>query len=152
MDEKLIEVRATSGNNNLGGDHFDERVVDWLAAQFKAEHGIDLRQDRMALQRLREAAERAKIELSTVLSTNINLPFITADASGPKHLDIDLTRATFDELAHDLVEGTMRRTRQALPDAGPEPLQVGRVLLVGGSCRIPAVQAALAKFVGKERF
>lgn len=152
MDEKLIEVRATSGNNNLGGDHFDERVVDWLAEQFKAQHGIDLRQDRMALQRLREAAERAKIELSTVLTTNINLPFITADASGPKHLDLDLTRAKFEELTHDLVEATMGPTRQALQDAGLEPHQVDRVILVGGSTRIPAVQAAIAKFVGKEPF
>ncbi|OAT82301.1 molecular chaperone DnaK [Desulfotomaculum copahuensis] len=150
LGEGVFEVKATSGNNRLGGDDFDQRVMDWLADQFKRDSGIDLRNDRMAMQRLKEAAEKAKIELSGVATTNINLPFITADASGPKHLDINLSRAKFDEMTADLVEKTMGPTRQALADAGLEPKDIDKVLLVGGSTRTPAVQEAIRKFLGKE--
>jgi len=152
IGDGVFEVLATSGNNRLGGDDFDQRIIDWLADTFKAEHGIDLRNDKMALQRLKEAAEKAKIELSGVTTTNINLPFITADASGPKHLDMTLTRAKFDELTADLVEKTMGPTRQALEDAGLTPEKIDKVLLVGGSTRIPAVQEAVKKYLGKEPF
>ncbi|HEX6988315.1 MAG TPA: molecular chaperone DnaK [Bacillota bacterium] len=152
MDAQVIEVRATSGNNHLGGDDFDQRIVDWVADQFAREHGIDLRKDRTALQRLREAAEKAKIELSGVLQTSINLPFITADQHGPKHLDITLTRARFEELTADLVEATMGPTRQALSDAGLGPDGIDKIILVGGSTRIPAVQRAITEFFGKEPF
>lgn len=150
LGDGVFEVKATSGNNRLGGDDFDERVMKWLIEEFKKENGIDLSNDRMALQRLREAAEKAKIELSGVLTTNINLPFITADQTGPKHLDVNLTRAKFDELTADLVEGTMGPTRQALSDAGLSPKDIAKVILVGGSTRIPAVQEAIKKFLGKE--
>lgn len=150
LGDGVFEVKATSGNNRLGGDDFDERVMNWLVAEFKKENGLDLSQDRMAMQRLREAAEKAKIELSGVLTTNINLPFITADQTGPKHLDINLTRAKFDELTADLVEATMGPTRQALGDAGLSPKDIDKVILVGGSTRIPAVQDAIKKFIGKE--
>ncbi len=153
ISDGVFEVLATAGNNRLGGDDFDQRIIDWIAEQFKAENGgIDLRQDRMALQRLKEAAEKAKIELSGMMSTNINLPFITADATGPKHFDATLTRAKFNELTADLVEKTMGPTRQALSDAGLTAAQVDKVLLVGGSTRIPAVQDALRSFIGKEPF
>ncbi|MBX6351268.1 MAG: molecular chaperone DnaK [Clostridia bacterium] len=152
LGEGVFEVKATSGNNHLGGDDFDQRIVDWVAEGFRAEHGIDLRKDRMALQRLKEAAEKAKIELSSVPSTDINLPFITADQSGPKHLDVTLTRAKFEELTADLVEATMGPTRQALADAGLKPEDIDRVLLVGGSTRIPAVQEAVRRMFGKEPF
>jgi molecular chaperone DnaK (HSP70) len=145
-------VLATNGNNRLGGDDFDQRVINFLADEFKKENGIDLRNDRMALQRLKEAAEKAKIELSGVMQTNINLPFITADASGPKHLDITLTRAKFDELTHDLVEMTMEPARKALSDAGLTPDRINKVILVGGSTRIPAVQEAVKKLTGKEPY
>ena len=148
----IIEVLATAGNNKLGGDDFDNRIIDWIAEQFKAENGIDLRQDKMALQRLKEAAEKAKIELSGVTSSNINLPFITADATGPKHFDATLTRAKFDELTADLVEATMKPTRQVLSDAKISVSQVDKVLLVGGSSRIPAVQEAIKNFIHKEPF
>lgn len=150
LGDGVFEVKATSGNNRLGGDDFDERVMNWLVAEFKRENGIDLSNDRMAIQRLREAAEKAKIELSGVLTTNINLPFITADQSGPKHLDVNLTRAKFDELTSDLVEATMGPTRQALSDAGLSPKDINKVILVGGSTRIPAVQEAIKKSLGKE--
>ncbi|HEY8487623.1 MAG TPA: molecular chaperone DnaK [Thermaerobacter sp.] len=150
LGDGVFEVRATSGNNHLGGDDFDQRIIDWLAEEFKKEHGIDLRQDRMALQRLKEAAEKAKIELSSTLSTNINLPFITADASGPKHLDMTLTRAKFEELTADLVEATMGPTRRALEDAGLKPEDIDKIILVGGSTRIPAVQRAIREFFGKD--
>lgn len=150
LADGVFEVKATSGNNRLGGDDFDEKVMNWMIAEFKRESGIDLSADKMALQRLREAAEKAKIELSTVMSTNINLPFITADATGPKHLDLTLTRAKFDELTADLVEATMIPTRQALKDAGLEPSEVAKIILVGGSSRIPAVQEAIKKYLGKE--
>ncbi len=150
MGDGVLEVRATSGNNRLGGDDFDERVIDYIATEFKKDHGIDLRQDRMALQRLKEAAEKAKIELSTVTTTTLNLPFITATQDGPKHLDLTLSRAKFDELTTDLVEKTMGPTRQALADAGLKVEQIDRILLVGGSTRIPAVQEAIHKLLGKE--
>ncbi len=148
----FFEVKATAGNNKLGGDDFDKRIIDWIADTFQKENGIDLRQDKMALQRLKEAAEKAKIELSGVASSNINLPFITADATGPKHFDGTLTRAKFNELTADLVEATMAPTRRVLSDAGVTPAQVDKVLLVGGSTRIPAVQDAVKNFIGKEPF
>ncbi|MBO5339027.1 MAG: molecular chaperone DnaK [Clostridia bacterium] len=148
----VVEVLATAGNNRLGGDDFDKKIIDWIAEQFKAEYGIDLRQDNMAHQRLKEAAEKAKIELSGVTTSNINLPFITADATGPKHFDANLTRAKFDELTADLVEATMVPTKQALNDAKLSTADINKVILVGGSSRIPAVQEALRKFIGKEPF
>lgn len=150
LGEGVFEVKATSGNNKLGGDDFDERIIQWMATEFKKETGVDLNQDKMALQRLREAAEKAKIELSGVMSSNINLPFITADASGPKHLDLTLTRAKFDELTSDLVEGTLGPVRQALSDAGLSASDINQVILVGGSTRIPAVQDAIKKVLNKE--
>ena len=150
IGEGIFQVKATSGNNLLGGDDFDQRIIDYLADQFKKEQGIDLRNDKMALQRLKEAAEKAKIELSTLTSSVVNLPFITADQNGPKHLDITLTRAQFDKLSEDLIEKTMGPTRQAMKDAGLSPSDVDRVLLVGGSTRIPAVQNAIKKYLGKD--
>lgn len=152
MGDGVQEVLATAGNNRLGGDDFDQRVIDWLVSSFKAESGIDLSSDKMAMQRLKEAAEKAKIELSGVTSTAINLPFITADATGPKHLDLTLTRAKFNELTSDLVEGTMGPVRQALQDSGLSIDQVDKVLMVGGSSRIPAVQEAVKKFTKKDPF
>ncbi|HHT71273.1 MAG: molecular chaperone DnaK [bacterium] len=150
LGDGVFEVKATSGNTKLGGDDFDQRIIDYVAAEFKKEQGIDLTQDKMALQRLKEAAEKAKIELSSLLSTTINLPFITADASGPRHLEISLTRAKFEELTRDLVEASMGPTRQALADAGLKPVDVDKILLVGGSTRIPAVQEAITGYFGKE--
>ncbi len=148
-----FEVIATAGNNRLGGDDFDERVLTWVADQFQREHGIDLRKDSQANQRLREAAERAKIELSGLLTTNMNLPFITMDASGPKHLDVTLTRAKFDELTKDLVEKTMGPVRQAMEDAGAKGYKkVDKIILVGGSTRIPAVQEGVRKYLGMEPY
>ncbi len=153
ISDGVFEVLATAGNNRLGGDDFDARIIDWIANEFMRENaGIDLRRDKMAHQRLKEAAEKAKIELSGVMSTNINLPFITADATGPKHFDATLTRAKFNELTADLVEKTMGPTRQALSDAGISPSSIDKVLLVGGSTRIPAVQEAIKAFIGKEPF
>ncbi len=152
VGDGVFEVKATNGNTRLGGDDFDQRIIDYLASEFKKDTGIDLKADRMALQRLKEAAEKAKIELSGVLSTNVNLPFITADATGPKHLDITLTRAKFDDLTRDLVEATMEPMRNALRDAGMTASEVGRVILVGGSTRIPAVQEAVRKMIGKEPY
>ncbi len=150
LGDGIFEVLATNGNNKLGGDDFDQRIIDFMAAEFAKENGIDLKADKMALQRLKEAAEKAKIELSGVTSTNINLPFITADATGPKHLDMTLTRAKFDELTHDLVEATMEPTRKAMADAGLSASDIDKVLLVGGSSRIPAVQEAVKSITGKE--
>ena len=150
MGEGVQEVLATAGNNRLGGDDFDQRIIDYMADEFKKESGIDLRNDKMAMQRLKEAAEKAKIELSGVTSTQINLPFITMDASGPKHLDMSLNRAKFNELTADLVEATMGPVRQALSDAGLSASELDKILLVGGSTRIPAVQEAVAKATGKE--
>ena len=152
MGDGVQEVLATAGNNRLGGDDFDQKIVDWMIASFKVETGVDLSADKMAVQRLREAAEKAKIELSGSTSSNINLPFITADATGPKHLDLTLTRAKFNELTASLVEATMAPVRQALSDSGLSASQVDKVLLVGGSTRIPAVQEAIQKFMGKEPF
>ena len=152
ISDGVFEVLATHGDNKLGGDDFDARVIDWIAEEFKRENGIDLRNDKMALQRLKEAAEKAKIELSGVTSSNINLPFITADATGPKHFDGTLTRAKFDELTADLVERTMTPTKKALADSGLTVGQIDKVLLVGGSTRIPAVQDAVKSFIGKEPF
>ncbi|NLB77462.1 MAG: molecular chaperone DnaK, partial [Clostridiaceae bacterium] len=152
IGDGVFEVLATNGNNRLGGDDFDQRVIDWLADGFRKDSGIDLRADKMAMQRLKEAAEKAKIELSGVAQSNINLPFITADASGPKHLDMNLTRAKFDDLTADLVEKTMEPLRKAISDAGLSPNEVDRILLVGGSTRIPAVQEGVKKFLGKDPF
>ena len=152
MGDGVQEVLATAGNNRLGGDDFDQRVIDWIASSFKAESGIDLKGDKMAMQRLKEAAEKAKIELSGVTSTAINLPFITANATGPKHLDLTLTRAKFNELTSDLVEKTMGPVRQALQDSGLSISQIDKVLMVGGSSRIPAVQEAVKGLTGKEPF
>ena len=153
ISDGVFEVLATAGNNALGGDDFDERIMNWMADSFAKENGgIDLRKDKMALQRLKEAAEKAKIELSGVMTSNISLPFITADATGPKHFEATLTRAKFDELTHDLVEATMEPTRKVLRDAGLSASEVSKVLLVGGSTRIPAVQDAVKKFLGKEPF
>ncbi len=143
-------VQATSGDTHLGGDDFDQKVMDWMVAEFQRENGIDLSQDKMAAQRLKEAAEKAKIELSSMTQTNINLPFITADASGPKHLDLTLSRAKFDELTADLVERTMGPTRRAMEDAGLSGSDIDKIILVGGSSRIPAVQEAIRKQLGKE--
>ncbi len=150
LGEGVFEVLATAGNNRLGGDDFDQRIIDYLIQEFKKEQGIDLSKDSMAMQRLKEAAEKAKIELSSLLSTNINLPFITADQNGPKHLDMTLTRAKFEELTRDLVEQTMGPTRQALADAKLKPADIDRVILVGGSTRIPAIQEAVKNLIGKE--
>ncbi len=150
IGDGVFEVLATSGNNRLGGDDFDQKIIDYLIAEFKKDNGIDLSTDKMALQRLKEAAEKAKIELSGVMSTNINLPFITADATGPKHLDVTLTRQKFNELTADLVEKTMVPTQNALSDAGITPADIDKVLLVGGSSRIPAVQEAVQRLIGKE--
>lgn len=152
LGDGVFEVKATSGNNRLGGDDFDQRIMDWLIEEFRRETGIDLRGDRMAMQRLKEAAEKAKIELSSVTTTTISLPFIAADASGPKHLERTLTRAKFEELTADLVEATMGPVRQALADAGLEPKDIHKVLLVGGSTRIPAVQEAIRRYLGKEPY
>ena len=152
MGDGVQEVLATAGNNRLGGDDFDKRIIDWMVASFKTETGIDLSQDKVAMQRLKEAAEKSKIELSGVTTSNINLPFITADQTGPKHLDLTLTRAKFDELTSDLVEATMGPVRSALQDSGLQIGQIDKVLMVGGSSRIPAVQDAVKKLIGKEPF
>ena len=152
MGDGVQEVLATAGNNRLGGDDFDKRIIDWMVASFKTETGIDLSQDKVAMQRLKEAAEKSKIELSGVTTSNINLPFITADQTGPKHLDLTLTRAKFDELTSDLVEATMGPVRSALQDSGLQIGQIDKVLMVGGSSRIPAVQEAVKKLIGKEPF
>ncbi|MBQ8972292.1 MAG: molecular chaperone DnaK [Clostridia bacterium] len=152
VGDGVFEVLATAGNNRLGGDDFDQRIIDYIASEFKKENGIDLRQDRMTLQRLKEAAEKAKIELSGVMSSNINLPFITADATGPKHLDMTITRAKFNELTADLVEKTIGPMNQAISDAKLTARDIDKVILVGGSTRIPAVQEAVQRVTGKEPF
>ncbi len=150
IGDGVFEVLATSGNNRLGGDDFDDRIIKYLVEEFKKDTGIDLSGDKMAMQRLKEAAEKAKIELSGVTTSNINLPFITADSTGPKHLDVTLTRSKFDELTADLVEATMEPSKRALSDAGLNPSDIHKVLLVGGSSRIPAVQEAVKKLIGAE--
>ncbi len=152
IGDGVLEVLATNGNTRLGGDDFDERIMKWIITSYKQETGIDLSNDKMAMQRLKEAAEKAKIELSSVTSSNINLPFITADATGPKHLDMTLSRAKFNELTADLVEATMGPVRQAMKDAGIQPSDLSKVLMVGGSTRIPAVFDAVKNFTGKEPF
>ena len=150
LSEHLFDVLATNGDTHLGGDDFDRKVFDWMVAEFKRDNGIDLSKDKMSAQRLIEAAEKAKIELSSMTSTNINLPFITADASGPKHLDLTLTRAKFDELTRELVERTMEPTRKAMRDANLTGDKIDKIILVGGSTRIPAVQSAIREILGKE--
>ncbi|MBQ2444588.1 MAG: molecular chaperone DnaK [Clostridia bacterium] len=152
MGDGVQEVLATAGNNRLGGDDFDQRIINWMVNSFKSETGVDLTNDKMAMQRLKEAAEKAKIELSGVTSTAINLPYITADATGPKHLDLTLTRAKFNELTSDLVESTMGPVRRALQDSGLNINEINKVLMVGGSSRIPAVQDAVKSLIGKEPF
>ena len=152
MGDGVQQVLATAGNNRLGGDDFDQRVINWMTAEFKKSDGIDLSKDNMAMQRLREAAEKAKIELSSTPTTNINLPFITADANGPKHLDLTLSQAKFNELTADLVQATMGPVKQALQDSGLKASDLNKVLLVGGSTRIPAVQDAVKDLIGKEAF
>jgi molecular chaperone DnaK len=150
VGEGVVEVKATNGDTHLGGDNLDQRIIEWIIAEFKKSDGIDLSKDRMALQRLKEAAEKAKMELSTVMETDINLPFITADQSGPKHLQMRLTRSKFEQLVDDLVSRTVGPTRQALSDAGVEPKQIDEVVLVGGSTRIPRVQQIVKELFGKE--
>ncbi|MBQ2866530.1 MAG: molecular chaperone DnaK, partial [Clostridia bacterium] len=152
IGDGTIEVLATAGNNRLGGDDFDERIVKWMLSEFKKDQGVDLSGDKMAMQRLREAAEKAKIELSGVMSSNINLPYIFADANGSRHLDLTLSRAKFDELTRDLVEATMGPVRQAMSDSGLEKSEINKILLVGGSSRIPAVQEAVKGIIGKDPF
>ena len=152
MGDGVTEVLATAGNNHLGGDDFDQRIIDWMIAEFKKSEGVDLSNDKMAMQRLKEAAEKAKIELSSTPTTTISLPFITADATGPKHLELTLSQAKFNEMTADLVEATMGPVRQALSDSGLSPKDLEKVLMVGGSSRIPAVQEAVKKFIGKEPF
>jgi molecular chaperone DnaK len=150
VGEGVVEVKATNGDTHLGGDDLDQRIVDWLAAEFKKSDGIDLLRDRMAVQRLTEAAERAKVELSTVMETEVNLPFITADQSGPKHLQATLTRAKFEQLVDDLIQRTMAPVKQALADAGLEPSAIDEIVLVGGSTRTPKIQQLVKSFFGKE--
>ncbi|WP_446898744.1 molecular chaperone DnaK [Clostridium sp. LBM24168] len=150
LGDGVFEVKATNGDTRLGGDDFDQKIIDYIADTFKAENGIDLRNDKMSLQRLKEAAEKAKIELSSSMQTNINLPFITADATGPKHIDMNLTRAKFNELTQDLVQRTIEPMKKALSDAGLTINDINKIILVGGSTRIPAVQEAVKNFTGKE--
>jgi molecular chaperone DnaK len=150
VGEGVVEVKSTNGDTHLGGDNLDQRVIDWIAAEFKKSDGIDLTKDRMALQRLKEAAEKAKMELSSVMETDISLPFITADASGPKHLSMKLTRAKFEQLVDDLLQRTVGPTRQALTDAGIDPSKIDEVVLVGGSTRIPRVQSIVKELFGKD--
>ena len=152
MGDGVTEVLATAGNNHLGGDDFDQRIINWLVSEFKTAEGIDLSGDKMAMQRLKDAAEKAKIELSSATTSNINLPFITADATGPKHLDMNLSQAKFNELTSDLVQATMGPVRQALSDSGLKASDLSKVLMVGGSSRIPAVQDAVKNIIGKEPF
>ena len=152
MGDGVTEVLATAGNNHLGGDDFDQRIIDWMIAEFKKSEGIDLSTDKMAMQRLKEAAEKSKIELSSTPTSQINLPFITADATGPKHLDLTLTQAKFNELTSDLVQSTMGPVKQALSDSGLSASELNKVLMVGGSSRIPAVQEAVKSFMNKEPF
>ncbi|MEI8165639.1 MAG: molecular chaperone DnaK [Chloroflexales bacterium] len=150
LSDGVVEVKSTSGDTHLGGDDFDQRIIDWLSSEFQRENGVDLRQDRMALQRLKEAGEKAKMELSTVGQTEVNLPFITADATGPRHLNITLSRAKLEQLTGDLIERSMAPVRQALNDAGLKQAQIDEVILVGGQTRMPAIQEAVRKFFGKE--
>ncbi|OFV69860.1 molecular chaperone DnaK [Acetobacterium wieringae] len=152
LGDGVFEVKATNGNNHLGGDDFDQKIIDWMASEFKKSHGIDLKNDKMALQRLKEAAEKAKIELSTVMKSDINLPFITATAEGPQHLELSLTRAKFDELTSDLVKSTIGPVEKAMKDAGLSKNELDKVILVGGSTRTPSVQDAVKNITGKEAY
>lgn len=152
LGEGVFEVKSTSGDTHLGGDDWDQRIIDWLVGEFKEKNGIDLREDKVAIQRLKDAAEKAKIELSSVLTTNINLPFIAADKSGPKHIDVKLTRSKFEAMTSDLVERTARSIGQALSDAKLEPKDIGKVILVGGQTRSPAVQKLVREYFGKEPY
>ena len=150
MGEGIVEVKATNGDTHLGGDDLDQRVIDWMVAEFRNSDGVDLSKDRMAVQRLKEAAEKAKIELSTVLETDINLPFITADQTGPKHLQMKLTRAKFEQLVADLLDRSMEPLKQALADAGVKPSDIDEVVLVGGSTRVPRIQQMVKEYFGKD--
>ena len=150
VGEGVVEVKATNGDTHLGGDDLDDRIIEWLVAEFKKAEGIDLSKDRMALQRLKEGAEKAKIELSTAMETEINLPFVTADATGPKHMQVKLTRAKLEQLVDDLLQRTMAPVKQALKDAGVEPSAIDEIVLVGGSTRMPKVQQLVREFFGKE--
>jgi molecular chaperone DnaK len=150
VGEGVVEVKSTNGDTHLGGDDLDDRIIEWLAAEFKTSEGIDLSKDRMALQRLKEGAEKAKIELSTAMETEINLPFISADQNGPKHLQVKLTRAKLEQLVGDLLERTMAPVKQALADAGVDPKKIDEVVLVGGSTRMPKVQQLVREFFGKD--
>src|SRR5262249_19232726 len=150
VGEGVVEVKSTNGDTHLGGDDLDDRIIEWLIGEFKKSEGIDLGKDRMALQRLKEAAEKAKIELSTAFETDINLPFITADQTGPKHLQTKLSRATLEQLVDDLLQRTMAPVKQALTDAGVDPKKIDEVVLVGGSTRMPKVQQLVRDFFGKE--
>ena len=150
VGEGVVEVKATNGDTHLGGDDLDDRIIEWLVAEFKKSEGVDLSKDRMALQRLKEGAEKAKIELSTAMETEINLPFVTADATGPKHMQVKLTRAKLEQLVEDLLQRTMAPVKQALADAGVEPSTIDEIVLVGGSTRMPKVQQMVREFFGKE--
>ena len=150
LGDGVFEVKATNGDTHLGGDDFDQRIIEWLASEFKRETGIDLRSDRTALQRLKEAGEKAKMELSTVLQTEVNLPFITADASGPRHLNINLSRAKLEQLTGDLIDRTIGPVKQALSDAGLRPNDIDEIIMVGGQTRMPAVQEAVRRYFSKE--
>ena len=150
VGEGVVEVKATNGDTHLGGDNLDQRIIDWIVSEFRKQEGIDLSKDRMALQRLKEAAEKAKMELSTVMETDISLPFITADATGPKHLAMKLTRAKFESLVEDLLQKTVGPAKQALTDAGLSPSAIDEVVLVGGSTRIPRVQQIVKELFGKD--
>ncbi|SVC10389.1 uncharacterized protein METZ01_LOCUS263243, partial [marine metagenome] len=150
VGEGVVEVKSTNGDTHLGGDNLDQRIIEWIVEEFKSDEGIDLSKDRMALQRLREAAEKAKMELSTVLESEINLPFITADQSGPKHLQKKLTRAKFEQIVDDLLQRTVEPVKRALADAGVEPSSIDEVVLVGGSTRVPKVQEIVKQLFGKE--
>jgi molecular chaperone DnaK len=152
LGDGVFEVLSTNGNTRLGGDDFDDRLISYMAEEFKKQNNIDLRSDKMALQRLKEAAEKAKIELSSIASANVNLPFITATAEGPRHLDMTISRAKFDELTHDLVEKTVQPVRQAMEDAGLKNNDIDKVILVGGSTRIPAVQETVKRLTGQEGY
>src|SRR6202040_865514 len=150
VGQGVVEVKATNGDTHLGGDDLDDRIIEWLTAEFKQREGIDLSRDRMALQRLKESAEKAKIELSATMETEINLPFITADQTGPKHLQMKLSRAKLEQLVDDLLQRTLAPVRQALADAGVDPKRIDEVVLVGGSTRMPRIQQLVREFFGKE--
>ena len=150
VGNNVIEVKSTNGDTHLGGDDFDRRVIDYIISEFKKDSGIDLGADKMAVQRLREAAEKAKIELSNTVETEVNLPFITADASGPKHLVMKITRSKFEQLIEDLIKGTLKPCEQALKDAGLRPGEIAEIILVGGSTRIPLVQKVVTDFFAKD--